>query len=63
MTGQTGTRYDEAMDEARVELRRDALDENVEVFEIEVVENEAGDGGRIELRWGETVYFVPFTVG
>jgi len=61
MTGQTGTRYDPSMDEARVELRRDALDENVEVFEIRVVENDAGDGGRIEIRWAETVYFVPFT--
>ena len=62
-TGQTGTSYDEEMDEARVELRREALDENVEVFEIRVVENDAGDGGRIELRWAETVYFVPFTAG
>ncbi|HKK94123.1 MAG TPA: DUF2911 domain-containing protein [Longimicrobiales bacterium] len=63
MTGQTGTRYDESMDEARVDLRRDALDENVEVFEIRVFENDAGDGGRIEFRWAETVYFVPFTTG
>ncbi len=62
-TGQTGTRYDPEMDVARVEMRREALDANVEVFEIDVVENEAGDGGRLELRWAETVYFVPFTVG
>ncbi len=60
-TGQTGTRYDESMDEARLDLRREALDENVEVFDIRVVPD--GDGGRIELRWAETVYYVPFTAG
>jgi hypothetical protein len=62
-TGQTGTSYDEEMDEARVELRREALDESVEVFDIRVVGNDGGDGGRLEIRWAETVYFVPFTVG
>ncbi len=60
-TGQTGTSYTPEDDVARVPMRRDELDENVEVFQIRVVENEAGDGGRIELRWAETVYFVPFT--
>lgn len=62
-TGQTGTSYTEEDDVARVDMRRESLDTNVEVFEIRVVENEAGDGGRIELRWAETVYFVPFTTG
>jgi len=62
-TGQTGTSYTEDDDVARVELRRDALDENVEVFEIRVVEDDRGDGGRLELRWAETVYYVPFTAG
>jgi hypothetical protein len=60
-TGQTGTSYDEEMDQARVELRRESLDDSVEIFEIRVVP--ADEGGRIELRWAETVYFVPFTAG
>lgn len=59
-TEQGGQSYDEALDLARVELRRDRLDERVEVFEIRVVDYE--DGGRIELRWDDTVYWVPFTL-
>lgn len=59
-TGQGGQSYDEAEDQARVQLRRGQLDEVVEAFEIRVVEAEGG--GRIELRWDETVYWVPFTV-
>ena len=60
-TGQGGQSYDESLDQARVQLRRDSLDETVEAFEIRVVE--ADGGGRIELRWDDTVYWVPFTVG
>jgi hypothetical protein len=62
-TGQTGTSYTEEDDVARIRMRREALDTDVEVFEIRIVENDSGDGGRIELRWAETVYFVPFTAG
>jgi hypothetical protein len=61
-TGQGGQSYDETQDQARVELRRDGLDERVEVFEIRVVEDPSGEAdGRIELRWDDTVYWVPFT--
>ena len=59
-TGQGGQSYDEAEDQARVRLRRDQLDAHVEVFEIRVVPDGA-NGGRIELRWDDTVYWVPFT--
>jgi len=59
-TGQGGQSYEAAEDQARVRLRRDALDETVEVFEIRVVP--ADGGGRIELRWDDVVYWVPFTV-
>ncbi len=62
-TGQGGQSYDEAEDQARVQLRRDRLDERVEVFEIRVVEDTSGEAdGRIEIRWDDTVYWVPFTV-
>lgn len=60
-TGQTGTSYDEARDQIRAQMQRGTLDSTVEVFEIEVVPTDGG--GRIELRWQNTVYFVPFTVG
>lgn len=59
-TGQGGQSYDEAEDQARVRMRRDMLDETVEAFEIRAVETD--EGGRIELRWDDTVYWVPFTV-
>lgn len=62
-TGQGGQSYDESQDQARVAMRRDRLEERVEVFEIRVVEDAAGEAaGRIELRWDDTVYWVPFTV-
>ncbi len=57
-TGQGGQSYDESLDQARVEMRRSTLDHVVEAFEIRAVETE--DGGRLELRWDETVYWVPF---
>lgn len=58
-TGQGGQSYDSAEDQARVEMRRDMLEETVERFEIRVVPGEEHDG-RIELRWDDTVYWVPF---
>lgn len=59
-TGQGGQSYDESMDQARVRLRRDRLPERVDVFTIRAVPD--GEGGRLELRWDDTVYWVPFTV-
>lgn len=58
-TGQGGQSYDESMDQARVEMRRDMLDEVMEAFQIRAVETD--EGGRLELRWDDTVYWVPFT--
>jgi hypothetical protein len=61
-TGQGGQSYDESEDQARVRLRRDRLTERVEVFTIRVVADPAGEAdGRLELRWDDTVYWVPFT--
>ena len=61
LTGQGGQTYDQDLDQARVQMRRSMLDEKVDVFEIRVVESDGG--GRIELRWDDVVYWVPFTVG
>jgi len=57
-TGQGGQSYDESLDQARVRMRRGALDATVEALEIRAVPTE--DGGRLELRWDRTVYWVPF---
>ena len=60
-TGQGGQSYDESLDEARVEMRRELLDERIEVFEIRAVETpDEESAGRLELRWDDTVYWVPF---
>lgn len=64
-TGQGGQSYDETEDEARVRMRREMHGgEPIEAFTIEVVEDPSGEAdGRIELRWDDTVYWVPFTAG
>ena len=59
-TGQWGTVYNEDQDLARVGLRSESLDEPVERFTIGV--ESAEGGGRIELSWDHTRYFVPFRV-
>jgi hypothetical protein len=60
-TGQGGQSYDESLDEARVEMRRELLDERMELFEIRAVETPGEESaGRLELRWDDTVYWVPF---
>ncbi len=59
-TGQNGQSYNEEMDLGRVSMTIGELKENVELFTIEAVETEAG--GALQLKWGNTVFFVPFTV-
>jgi len=61
-TGQGGQSFDASEDQARARMRRDRLDSTVEVFQIRVVPDGQG-GGCVELRWDDTVYWVPFTVG
>lgn len=60
-TGQTGTSYDQARDQIRVEMQRGRVESTIEVFEIGVVATP--QGGRIELSWQDTVYYVDFIVG
>ncbi len=54
-TGQNGRTYSEDLDLGRVELQREVNPESVEVFTITVTETE--DGGRLNLMWGNTIYF------
>lgn len=55
-TGQNGRSYNEALDLGRIELQREVNSESVEAFTIMVTQTE--DGGRLNLMWGTTIYYV-----
>jgi hypothetical protein len=61
-TGQWGTKYDEAQDLARVDMKKAPLSDAVHQFTIGIEKNGA-DGGMLRLMWEDTQYSVPFTVG
>ena len=54
-TGQWGTRYDEAQDFARVDLKKSPLNEPAEQFTISIEQNE-GSGGELRLMWENVAY-------
>lgn len=60
-TGQWGTKYDEAQDVTRVDLKKDSLGKPVDQFTIAVDKGENG-GGVFKLMWENTQYSVPFRV-
>jgi len=60
-TGQWGTMYDEKQDLARVDLKKSAVDKQVDQFAIAIDKGDAG-GGVLKLTWENTQYAVPFTV-
>jgi len=53
--------YDEKNDQARVDLKKDALEQPLDQFAIGVSKNPAG-GGQLKLMWENTQYSVAFTV-
>lgn len=59
-TGQWGTEYDKGQDLARVDLKKEALENPVNQFTITV--EPAASGGVLTLKWENTAYVVPFTV-
>jgi hypothetical protein len=59
-TGQNGRSYDESRDLGRVEMQRRTSNEYVEAFTVQIMET--SNGGEIQLIWGNTVYFVPFSM-
>ncbi|WP_157464851.1 DUF2911 domain-containing protein [Balneola vulgaris] len=59
-TGQNGRTYDESRDLGRVPMTVMTKSDNTEDFTITV--EEGPNGGRLNLIWGETVYYVDFTV-
>jgi len=59
-TGQWGTRYDESQDLARIDLKKQALDDPADQFTISV--EEKNDGGELKLMWENTAYSAAFKV-
>ena len=53
--------YDEKLNVAEVDLKKDALDTPVDQFTMAVAKNSSG-GGIIKMSWENTQYSVPFTV-
>jgi Protein of unknown function (DUF2911) len=59
--GQWGTQYDEKQDLARVDLKKAALDKQVDQFTMAVEKGPSG-GGVLKLMWENTQYSLPFSV-
>lgn len=59
-TGQNGNSYDESQDFGRVPMQVEQTDQMTEAFTITVEETEGG--GRLNLIWGNTVYYVNFSI-
>ncbi len=53
--------YDEARDQARVDLKKGALEKPLDQFTISVGKDPAG-GGVLKLMWEDTMYSVPYAV-
>ncbi len=58
-TGQWGTKYDEAQDLARVDLKRTKLEKSLDQFTI-AIEETAADGV-LKISWEDTEYSTAFT--
>lgn len=59
-TGQNGNSYDEEQDFGRVPMQVEQTDQMTEAFTITVEETD--EGGRLNLIWGNTVYYVDFSI-
>lgn len=59
--GQWGLQYKESEDLARVDMKKETLDNPVDQFTMAIARNPAG-GGILKMSWENTQYSVPFTV-
>jgi frataxin-like iron-binding protein CyaY len=59
-TGQPGTKYDEAQDLTRVDMKKEPLAQPLDQFKIAIDDNK--EGGVLRLMWENAQYSVPFTV-
>jgi hypothetical protein len=53
--------YNESLDVARIDLKKDALDKPVDQFTMAIEKNPSG-GGLLKLTWENTQFSAPFTV-
>jgi len=53
--------YDESLDVARVDLKKDTLDKPVDQFTIAIEKNPSG-GGILRMMWENSQFSAPFTV-
>src|SRR5260221_5060687 len=53
--------YDESLDIARINLKKDALDKPVDQFTMAIEKNSSG-GGLLKMSWESTQFSAPFTV-
>ncbi len=59
-TGQNGRSYDESQDIMRVKLSRTDFNPEIESFTITV--DETSNGGRLNLKWDQTIYYIDFII-
>lgn len=61
--GKWGVPVDESMDLVRVDLKKDALEENVDQLTLSVENVPAGSmNGLLKIKWEKTQFSVPFTL-
>ena len=60
--GQWGTQYDDKQDIARVDLKKDTLENAVDQFTMAVEKGADANSGVLKMMWENTQYSVPFTV-
>lgn len=60
-TGQWGTKYDEAQDLVRVDLKKEEMSKAVDQFTIALEDAKSG-GGELKLMWEKTAYSAPVTI-
>lgn len=56
-TGQWGTKYDQAQDLARIDMKKEAADKAVDQFTIKI-ESNSGGGGTLKFSWENVQYSV-----
>jgi hypothetical protein len=60
--GQWGTQYKEGMDLARVDMKKETLNDPVSQFTITVLASQDGSSGVLKMSWEKTAYSTTFIV-
>jgi hypothetical protein len=59
--GQWGLHYEEKQDLARIDMKKDSLDQRLDQFTMAVEMNPSNGGGVLKLMWESAQFSVPFT--